>query len=657
SRNFVRQASSGAGGHAPLSPTATPPAGSDSTCWRTRVALSAILSAVTLERICFYALTGNLVLFLNKEPFLWESYHAMNALFLFYGVTYLMSIVGGWVSDSWLGRFKTMVVCYVIYLCGYLALPFLAEDSDNDDPLRAGRGRGHNRTTPLRIPAICGRGATHARADSGDDNPFSDPCAWLVYTSLVVIAMGSGALRANMCPFGSDQVGLLSYTMCMGPWWSSRWANMCPFGSDQVGHLSYTMFMISWFLHVIGCIGDGSLVVISIGSGRICYTSRAPDGSVLTNVFKILREAFKRWRQRRQIRRSNVSPPPASPSIPDKASIHFLDYAKHQHGGVFHGSLVDDVKKLGMIITVFAVLIPYWIVYFQMQTTFFFQGLHMRLDFHKSYSVPWVNVSTDLLSDTSYMFRNTTNADRPQVRMVVIQIPFHIILVFRSKYSNFFNFKKNLFDGQIESNVHLYFCTLYHTNKMSHANHNFLSLLLQRPAGTKYDAADMSVFWQIPQFALIGMSEVFTSVACLQFAVSVSPKSMKGLITGIFYCFCGLGSFLGTSILASLAATKTWIYSHNYGNINCRLPCYQVDPPVWRHSCHLDYYFFSLAGLAAFAIVQFLLVARHYGLGSDRLVINAQVQGQVTGGGEGGPRRRTQVQVLPVPGRNGTQAS
>ncbi len=42
-----------------------------------------------------------------------------------------------------------------------------------------------------------------------------------------------------------------------------------------------------------------------------------------------------------------------------------LDLAKVRHGGSFHDSVVDDVKKLGKIFFVFLAMIPYWLVYFQ----------------------------------------------------------------------------------------------------------------------------------------------------------------------------------------------------------------------------------------------------------------------------------------------------
>jgi len=40
---------------------------------------------------------------------------------------------------------------------------------------------------------------------------------------------------------------------------------------------------------------------------------------------------------------------------------------------------------------------------------------------------------------------------------------------------------------------------------------------------------DLSVFWQIPAFILIGLSEIFTSVTGLEYAYTKAPASMKSL--------------------------------------------------------------------------------------------------------------------------------
>ena len=88
---------------------------------------------------------------------------------------------------------------------------------------------------------------------------------------------------------------------------------------------------------------------------------------------------------------------------------------------------------------------------------------------------------------------------------------------------------------------------------------------------------------------------------------------MKGIIMGLFYLFSGIGSFIGTTIIASLSSSNIWFHSRDYGNINCRLPC-TIDRHYVEHSCHMDYFFFLLAGIEMLGAFLFLLVARVFQL-------------------------------------------
>ena len=162
--------------------------------------LGSILLTVALERLAFYSLVGNLVLFLNSNPFAWESYNALNATYFFLGISYLTSFLGGTLADILLGRFQTLLLSFLIYIIGYVFLPILTHDEDEYD----------NGT--FRYPHICGN-KTHdisgERAllskENGED-PFKESCAPLIYGIMSIVAIGSGAFRANIAPFGADQV-------------------------------------------------------------------------------------------------------------------------------------------------------------------------------------------------------------------------------------------------------------------------------------------------------------------------------------------------------------------------------------------------------------------------------------------------------------------
>jgi hypothetical protein len=84
----------------------------------------------------------------------------------------------------------------------------------------------------------------------------------------------------------------------------------------------------------------------------------------------------------------------------------WVDRAKVSHGGSFHDTTVEDVKSFSKTMIFIFVLLPYWLVYFQviinvlisaqkfnivrsfsqMSTSFQAQGLHMNLHLNGTYN-------------------------------------------------------------------------------------------------------------------------------------------------------------------------------------------------------------------------------------------------------------------------------
>jgi peptide/histidine transporter 3/4 len=57
------------------------------------------------------------------------------------------------------------------------------------------------------------------------------------------------------------------------------------------------------------------------------------------------------------------------PTTMNDKSPSFLDYARAANHGKFIDRLVDDVKSLRRVIVVFLLLIPYWLIYYQVEIT------------------------------------------------------------------------------------------------------------------------------------------------------------------------------------------------------------------------------------------------------------------------------------------------
>jgi len=157
-----------------------------------RCSKAAVLITVALERLAFYSLSGNLVLFLNGTRYNWSSMEAANASFVFLGIACIFYFIGGITADVKCGRFKMIIIAFCVYIIGYSFFPVIS----NDDIINK-----------------LSNNKTHFQCSlSNNDGHYV--CPFFIYLALVVVAMGTGLLRANIAPFGADQVCRIVLSIC-----------------------------------------------------------------------------------------------------------------------------------------------------------------------------------------------------------------------------------------------------------------------------------------------------------------------------------------------------------------------------------------------------------------------------------------------------------
>ncbi|KAK0040052.1 solute carrier family 15 member 4 [Biomphalaria pfeifferi] len=130
-----------------------------------------ILVTEMCERLTYYSISAGLILFCTSKLDIGQA-NATTINQVFGGFVYIIPIIGGFLADSYLGRFKTIWISSLIYIVGVFLLPAAAIEYKNWNWAEL---------------SVTGRTA-------------------LFGTALVCVALGTGGIKANVGPFGAEQI-------------------------------------------------------------------------------------------------------------------------------------------------------------------------------------------------------------------------------------------------------------------------------------------------------------------------------------------------------------------------------------------------------------------------------------------------------------------
>lgn len=109
----------------------------------------------------------------------------------------------------------------------------------------------------------------------------------------------------------------------------------------------------------------------------------------------------------------------------------------------------------------------------------------------------------------------------------------------------------------------------------------------------------MSIFWLLPQYALLGIADVFNAIGLLEFFYDQSPEDMQSLGTTFFTSGIGVGNFLNSFLVTMVDkitgrnGSKSWIGN----NLN---------------DSHLDHYYGFLMVISTLNLGAFLWASSKY---------------------------------------------
>ncbi|KVH94674.1 Major facilitator superfamily domain, general substrate transporter, partial [Cynara cardunculus var. scolymus] len=483
-----------------------------------------ILGNECCERLAYYGMSTNLLLYF-KNNLDQHSVTASKNYSNWSGTCYITPLIGAFVADAYLGRYWTIAIFSVIYVIGMTLLTLSASVSG------------------LRPTCV-----------SKEDCHATSTQTAVTFLALYLVALGTGGIKPCVSSYGADQFDDADEREKKH---KSSFFNWFYF-SINIGALIASSVLV-WIQDNVGWgWGFGIPAVamaIAIGSfffGTRLYRNQKPSGSPLTRIAQVIAAS---WRKRRvqvpndkstlyetadnesAIVGSRKLDHTKSFSFFDKAAVELESDRTNEPANPWQLCTVTQVEELKSIVK----LLPIWAtgiifatVYGQMSNLFVLQGSFMDIYLNK-FEIPPAALSIfDTLS-------------------VIFWVPVYdqIIVPVARKYTGHKSGLTQLQRMGTGLVISIFAMLAAGTLEVVRLG------IVKRNNYYDYKNMPMSIFWQVPQYFLIGCAEVFTFIGQLEFFYHQAPDSMRSLCSALSLTTVALGSYLSSLLVTIVTSIST----------------------------------------------------------------------------------------------------
>ncbi|CAI0382981.1 unnamed protein product [Linum tenue] len=511
------------------------------------------------ERLAFFAIAVNMVAYLVREmrqTLPTAATHVTDWI----GAAYVLTLFGAFIADSYLGRFRTIIIFSGIYSVGMVMLTVSAS------------------VDGLRPPPCTARPCPKA----------TDGQTAFLYSALALIALGTGGIKPCVSSFGADQFDEADRSEEKKKYAFFNWF----FFAINLGALIGITLMVylelkkgwSWGFAVPTAAMLISVVILA--AGFRFYRYQKPMGSPFTRFVQVIvvsvrnhfdgvrvenaGQLFEVMTQSSDIVGARKLSHTNQYQFFDKAAIVIdAEVDSRSRWKLCTVTQVEEFKSFIRVLPVWASTIALSICFAQLSTFFVSQAAIMNRKFGSSnFEIPAGSVPVFSAINALILVPIYEKLIVPSIRK-------------RTGHPRGLTSLQRMGVGLFIS----IFATLS-------------AAVVEKRRREDTDRANMTVFWLFPQFFLIGSAEVFTYVGQLEFFYDEATDGTRSISSAMFLSEIGIGSWLSTAIVKIVGRATG---GEERGWLRNRL-----------NESKLDYFYWVLTGINAVNFLVFLVVAWCY---------------------------------------------